>query len=213
MTIQIVSMQVGKPQVMAYKSERIMTGIFKTKATTPALDLTLTGFIGDGQADLKHHGGPDKAICVYAEEHYPHWEQELGVPLPCGAFGENLTIRGLTEEEVCIGDIFAIGEVRLQVSQPRQPCHKLAKRHNRPDLVLLVQQTGFTGFYFRVLEPGLFDSRLPFTLVERHPAGMTVTQANRIYYSKGDLVGIRTLHAIPELSASWKATLESRLEV
>lgn len=212
MSIEIVSLNVGKPQLLSYKSEQIITGILKNKVEALTLELSETGFQGDGQADLVHHGGPDKAICVYPYEHYPFWEKELQYPLEFGAFGENLTVSGLTEDQVCIGDIYSIGNVLLQVSQPRQPCHKLAKRHNRPDLVLLVRNAGFTGFYFRVLETGTFERRLPLTLLQRHPAGLTIAEANRIYYDdKHNVDDNRKLLAVRELSDSWRSALELRL--
>ncbi len=212
MTIEIVSLNVGKPKILHYKSEELVTGIMKKRATTASLELTELGFAGDGQADLVHHGGPDKAICVYSYEHYSYWEKELQSPLVEGAFGENLTVLGLTENQVCIGDVFSIGEIRLQVSQPRQPCHKLGKRHNRPDLPLLVQNTGYTGFYFRVLVPGIFDSTLPFTMKTRHPAGLSISSANQIYYhEKHNEAAIRRLLEVRDLSDSWRNALERRL--
>ncbi|MDF2668577.1 MAG: hypothetical protein K0R67_883 [Paenibacillus sp.] len=212
MTIQIVSLNVGKPQMLPYKSEELLTGIVKNKVETEVLQLTPLGFIGDGQADLVYHGGPDKAICVYSYEHYPYWERELQLPLVEGAFGENLTVRGLTEDQVCIGDIYSIGDVQLQVTQPRQPCHKLAKRHNRPDLVLLVQTTGYTGFYFRVLVPGTFNRTLPLTLLARHPEAPTIAYANRIYYhDKHNAAGMRKLLEVQALSESWRSALTRRL--
>lgn len=212
MEIRIVSLNVGKPQSYAYKGTDVSTAIFKRPASAGPVELTALNFAGDGQADLVHHGGPDKAVCVYPYEHYAHWERELGRKLEYGAFGENLTVLGLTEERVRIGDIYAIGGVRLQVSQPRQPCHKLAKKFDAPELPLLVQQTGFTGFYFRVLTPGSFDRTLPLTLERAHPHAVTVAFANTIKYrDKTDIRGIRALLAVEALSESWRASLQSRL--
>ncbi|MBJ8032143.1 MOSC domain-containing protein, partial [Bacillus cereus group sp. N21] len=87
---------------------------------------------GDGQADLVHHGGVDKAVCVYSGEHYSYWEETLNQDLEYGAFGENITVSGMREEDVCIGDTFELGEAIVQVTQPRQPCFKLAKKYNIP---------------------------------------------------------------------------------
>lgn len=212
MDIRIVSLNVGKPQSVEFQGGTIETGIYKSPCQARAVPLTTLNFEGDGQADLVNHGGPDKAVCVYPYEHYDFWEREWGRRPEPGAFGENLTVLGMTEDLVCIGDIFAIGDVRLQISQPRQPCFKLGKKHGMPQLPLHVQNTGFTGYYFRVLRPGLFDLSLPMTLYERHPAGLTVAYANRImHHDKGDIAGIRRLLAVPELSASWRATFEKRL--
>ncbi|MEF3302877.1 MOSC domain-containing protein [Paenibacillus sp. GYB003] len=213
MTIEIVSLNVGKPQTFAYKGTDVATGIFKNPAPEGPVRLTALNFDGDGQADLVHHGGPDKAVCVYPYEHYSYWERELGRKLEFGAFGENLTVLGMTESRVCIGDIYASGDVRLQVTQPRQPCHKLAKKYDVPDLALRVQQTGYTGFYFRVLTPGLFDRTLGLTLERRHPAGLTVEFANTIkHHDKSNLEGVRALLAVEELSANWRASFQKRLD-
>lgn len=176
--------------------------------------LGLEGFEGDGQADRKHHGGPDKAICVYPLEHYPYWEERLGRVLPVAAFGENVTVSGLVEEDVCIGDTFALGETVVQVSQPRQPCHKLAKRYGVPEMALWVQKTGRTGFYFRVLQPGRIQVGPELTLrrLSADPAGISVACANQLMHeNKEDKDGIHRLLEVAALSASWRATFEKRL--
>ncbi|RKN82123.1 MOSC domain-containing protein [Paenibacillus ginsengarvi] len=212
LNIDIVSLNVGKPQTYVFQGKEVPTGIFKNPAPEGPVPLSAYNFAGDGQADLVHHGGLDKAVCVYSYEHYPYWEKQLGRKLAYGAFGENLTVRGLTEDAVCIGDIYAIGEVRLQVTQPRQPCFKLAKKYDVPDLPLLVQQTGYTGFYFRVLTPGLFDRTRPMRLERRHPAGLTVEYANTIkHHDKENREGIEALLAVEELSGNWRASFIKRI--
>ncbi|WP_091223916.1 MOSC domain-containing protein [Paenibacillus sp. BC26] len=198
------------PTLMRYNQRDIATGIFKTPVYEP-LELHSEHFEGDGQADLKHHGGVDKAVCVYGYEHYPFWEQELGQPLSFGAFGENLTIAGLLEPEVCIGDIFQLGNAIVQVSQPRQPCFKLAARYQSPEMPLKVQETGFTGFYLRVLQPGKVDFEDTLTLLHPHPQAISVAFANRVmHHDKNHLDGIEKLLSINELSASWRSTFEKR---
>lgn len=208
---EIVSLNIGQPKPAAFNGKEVSTGLFKTPADEP-LFLSRTNFEGDGQGDLVHHGGPDKAVCVYPHEHYPYWERELQRSLEYGAFGENLTIRGLAETDVCIGDIYRLGEASVQVSQPRQPCFKLSMRYGKPEMPLLVQETGFTGFYFRVLEEGLVSPADGLTRTWRHPLGVTVDYANRIMHrDKGNFEGIRRLLAVEELSANWRRTFEKRL--
>jgi len=112
------------------------------------------GLTGDGQADRESHGGPDRAALMYSAAHYPRWRDELGIEFPPGAFGENLTVEGLDEHTVCIGDTLAIGGARFQVSQPRGPCWKIGRRWNRPDLLERVVATGRSGWYCRVLVEG-----------------------------------------------------------
>ena len=148
------SLNTGLPKKEIFYGREIITGICKQPVTGP-LRLGRLGFEHDGVGDLKHHGGEDKAVCVYSLEHYPYWEDVLGIKLPAAAFGENLTVSDLREDDICIGDVFELGTALLQVSQPRQPCRTLAARYGRDDLVKLVADSGRTGFYFRVLKEGI----------------------------------------------------------
>jgi len=209
--VEIVSLNVGMPRTAVHLNKEIFTGIMKLPVQEP-LWLSSVNFAGDAQGDLVHHGGTEKAVCVYANEHYSYWSDVMGKPLAYGAFGENLTTRGMTEAEVCIGDIFKLGEATVQVSQPRQPCYKLAMKHGVPDLPLQVQETGFTGYYFRVLEEGMVSKQEGLTLLSRHPLGVTVAYANRIMHvEKRNAAGIRTVLAVDALSVNWRETLSNRL--
>lgn len=209
--IEIVSINVGMPRTAVHQDKEIYTGIMKRPAQGP-LWLSSVNFDGDAQGDLVHHGGAEKAVCVYAFEHYAHWAGVIGKPLAYGAFGENVTTRGLTEADVCIGDIYKLGEATVQVSQPRQPCYKLAMKHGVPDLPLQVQESGYTGYYFRVLEEGMVAKQDGLTLLARHPLGVTVAFANRIMHTdKRNAAGIRAILAVDALSVNWRATLENRL--
>ncbi|UFJ41447.1 MOSC domain-containing protein [Brevibacillus humidisoli] len=211
MSGQIVSINVGEPITILYGGREVTTGIYKSPVNEP-LYLTELNFAGDAQADLVYHGGKEKAVCVYSHEHYPYWERELNRTLNKGAFGENLTVTGMLESEVCIGDIYRVGEAVVQVSQPRQPCHKLAKRYDISELPLWVQNTGYTGFYFRVLEEGWVTPEDGLTLEQRHPMEVTVAFANQVmHHDKQNTEGINRLLDVKELSTSWRATLEKRL--
>lgn len=209
--VEILSINIGKPQQISFNHKEISTGIFKQPANR-ALFLSSLNFEGDGQADLVHHGGKEKAVCVYPYEHYPYWEKELTRALEYGAFGENLTIRGLLEADVCIGDIFELGESIVQVSQPRQPCYKLSVKYNLPDMPLKVQETGYTGFYFRVLQEGVVPASACLRRIARQPKAITVSYANRIMHREKDhIAGIRKILEVEELSANWRATFLKRL--
>lgn len=213
MKIQVLSVNIGIP--ISYETGGIQweSAIVKQQASGK-IALGLEGLEGDGQADRKHHGGPDKALCVYPIEHYTYWEEKLDRALPTAAFGENLTVRGLLEDNVCIGDTFALGEAIVQVSQPRQPCHKLAKRYGVPDMALWVQEAGYTGFYFRVVQPGYIQAGTELALhrLTVDPAGISVAEANQLmHHDKRDTDGIHRLLTVPALSASWRATFEKRL--
>ena len=128
--IIIESLNIGLPGKETFHGKEITSGICK-QPVTKELFLTKMGFEGDGVADLKHHGGLDKAVCVYSIDHYPYWEEVLGIKMSYAAFGENLSVSNLHEDEVCIGDVFKLGEAIVQVSQPRQPCRTLAARYGR----------------------------------------------------------------------------------
>lgn len=210
-SIEILSLNVGMPKQVQFQQKGVSTGIFK-KATDEALYLSYLNFEGDGQGDLVHHGGREKAVCVYPYEHYPFWENELKIPLEYGALGENLTIRGLLETDVRIGDVFELGKAIVQVSQPRQPCYKLTIRHGVPDMLLKVQQTGYTGFYFRVLAEGVVSKDDRLSLLHRHPKEITVSFANRIMHrEKDNIEGIKQILEVEELSLNWRNTFLKRL--
>jgi MOSC domain-containing protein YiiM len=209
---EIVSINVGRPQQAIHQNMEIKTGIFKQPVTEP-VRLSFHNLAGDEQADLINHGGSDKAVCVYAYEHYPYWERELEKPLDFAAFGENMTTTGLLEPDVCIGDTFRIGEALVQVSQPRQPCFKIGVKHGRPDLTLKVQQTGYTGFYFRVLQEGVVSVDDIPVLASRDPHGVTIAYANRIMHDeKMNVEGMRRILAVEALSANWRESFRKRLE-
>lgn len=189
------------------------TGFFKAPVSGPVY-VSMTNLDGDAQADLINHGGVDKAVLAYSADHYPEWRKELLLPeMPFGAFGENLTISGLTEELVCIGDVFRIGPVKLQVSQPRQPCWKLARRWRMHELTALVVRNGRTGWYFRVVEEGEVEAGMPVTLIARPNPEWTVARANFIlHHMKMDLAATLELAYVPELAESWVEELHERAE-
>lgn len=215
---RLISLQVGLPRQFgtpgaADPMDRPwMTGFFKEPVAGPVM-LRRENLDGDGQADRVHHGGPDKAVLAYGAAHYPAWRQTLHLPdLPYGAFGENFTIDGLTESDVCIGDTWQVGDrVIVQVSQPRQPCWKLARRWRIKTLALDVQQTGRTGWYHRVLTEGLVEAGMPLRLLDRPHPSWTVARANHLMHiDKTNTVAAQQLAALPHLSPNWQQTLIRR---
>ena len=186
------------------------TGFFKEPVES-SVWASFGGLAGDGQADLKHHGGPDKAINVYPSEHYEQWSTELNLELLNGAFGENFTSSGLMEDSVCVGDVFAAGDLRVQVTHPRQPCWKLSRRWRIKDLAARVECTGRTGWYLRVLNEGGIQAGASLELVERPSPRWSIRAANEVMHRrKNDFSLSLELAACPQLSASWKATLANR---
>lgn len=215
---RVVSVQVGRPRALgdpeAPELDRPWTSAIIKQPVHGLVWLGRCNLEGDQQADRKVHGGPDKAVCVYPAAHYRFWRDQLRLAeLAYGAFGENVTIAGLCEESVCIGDIFAWGAALVQVSQPRQPCWKLARRWRVKDLAALVQQSGRTGWYMRVLHAGQVAAGQPWRLVERPFPQWAIARANQVMHQqRGDRVAAAELAACPALAASWRATLTRRVE-
>ncbi|PFM95150.1 MOSC domain-containing protein, partial [Bacillus thuringiensis] len=208
---QLLSLNIGLPKEVIYGGKVIHTGINKKQVKEPVY-LSFVKFNGDGQADLVHHGGVDKAVCVYTGDHYPYWEKELNQDLVYGAFGENITVSGMREEDVCIGDTFELGEAIVQVTQPRQPCFKLAKKYNIPKLPLYFQETGYTGFYFRVLKEGWVSSVDTLKSLQSDPKGVSIAFANRIMHKeKQNIEGVKRILEVNALSSSWRKSFEKRI--
>ena len=186
------------------------TGFYKTPVAG-AVWLRYEGLKGDEQSNRAEHGGSDKAVCVYTNHHYPHWESII-TDMSAGAFGENLTVEGMLEEGVRIGDVYEIGECLVQISQPRQPCWKLARRWRIKDLTKQVEQTGFTGFYFRVLRHGFIEAGQKFKLIEKGEEKWTVAKCNKLmHHDRKNLTEIQELCDYQPLSANWKDNLYTRL--
>ena len=208
---KIESVRIGTPKPLAYRSKFVQSAIFKEEVLYP-IQVFHTNLAGDVQADTLHHGGPDKAVCAYAAESYAFFTDKIGQVFPHGSFGENLTISGLREDAIMIGDIFSIGECTLQVSQPREPCYKIAARHNIAQLPVWIKQTGYTGYYFRVLKEGILQTGDSAILKERGAGGITVAEANAIMYSN-DVTSEQISQLLNEkaLSASWRKQLTKKL--
>lgn len=211
---RIESVQVGRPH--RYDDEGAAAepwiSAIRKQAVQGSVAVRRTSLAGDEQADLKHHGGPDKAVLAYAAHHFDEWNREFpDRAFAAGSFGENLTLSGCSESDCCIGDIIRIGDCQLQISQPRQPCWKLSRLWSLPKLAVRVQQTGRTGWYLRVLQEGTIEAGLPIELIERPFPALTVAWASSVMYSKPRIPeDDRRLAACEALSESWKSTLNKR---
>ncbi|MCL7748368.1 MOSC domain-containing protein [Halalkalibacter alkaliphilus] len=204
----IVSLNIGNSKnIAAYGEKEVLSAIHKQSVNEQVLYLSVTQIEGDEQADLINHGGLDKAVCVYPYEHYHYWNEKLGLSLPIGAFGENITLRGLTETDVFIGDTFQWGEAVVQVSQPRRPCFKVAKRHGVKKFPLYIQETGYSGFYLRVLQDGNISVNDSLILLERK-TDSSIEFVNKVtYHDKQNKEAIHRLLELRELSDAWKESL------
>lgn len=208
----ILSINVGLPtQALISGKIGFRSAIFK-KPVTGRTFLGYAGFDGDAVADPVHHGGPDKAVCVYPMSHYSFWKKNIALEISPGAFGENLTVDGLIEIEICIGDIFRIGEAEVQCSQPRQPCHKLNKIFNDPEMGKRIHETGFSGWYMRVIKQGWVEPGAEMEIVQKDPAGLSVSEANQLmYHDKRNFNRISDFLTLETLSSDWRELFNKRL--
>ncbi|WP_373895724.1 MOSC domain-containing protein [Virgibacillus natechei] len=210
---------VGKPQTYGQKDAKNpmdrewKSGIVK-RTVTGKIWAGETNLEGDGQGDLKNHGGVEKAIFVYPISHYAKWQERLErTDFTIGAFGENLAVQHITEADLCIGDIFHIGEAVVQVSQPRRPCWRPARRWRIKDLAIQIQREGMTGWYFRVLKEGEIQAGDHLSLQERPFPEWTVMKCNDVMYNqKQDTELAGRLAACELLAPSWRKTLSKRAE-
>jgi MOSC domain-containing protein YiiM len=166
--MKLLSVNVGRPRVVEWHGETLPTSIFK-EAVPGRVRVAKLNLQGDEQSDLSVHGGTDKAVYAYPSEHYAFWREELpGLKFPWGAFGENLTIEGLLEDTVRVGDRLAVGSAVFAVTQPRMPCFKLAIRFERQDMVKRFMRSGRTGFYLAVEREGDVGAGDAIGLIERN---------------------------------------------
>lgn len=209
---KVVSVNVGMPREVEWRGKRVRTSIFKSPVDR-RVRMTELNLDGDAQADLTVHGGVDKAVYVYPSEHYAFWHRELpGVALPWGTFGENLTIEGLLEPDVRIGDRLRIGSAEFAVTQPRLPCFKLGIRFGRPDMVKRFLQSRRSGFYLAVRRVGEVGAGDAIELVGRDAGGVTVTDIVDLYTGDaGDPALLRRAAENAALPASWRDYFRERL--
>lgn len=211
--VPLLSLRIGS--VAPLGARAAASGIAKSPVTGPLM-LSKTGFVGDMQGDTRHHGGPEKAVHHYPFDHYVVWRHELGDhPLLAepGAFGENIATSGLTEETVAIGDVFALGTALIEVSQGRQPCWRLNERFGRRDMAREVQTSGRTGWYYRVLEPGIVGSGDRLILRDRRSPEWTLARLWRTFYIDPlDRVELSGIAGLERLAEGWRTHAVRRLE-
>ncbi|MEA3278097.1 MAG: MOSC domain-containing protein [Pseudomonadota bacterium] len=212
--MRLVSVNVSEPREIEYRGQVVRTGIFK-EPVSGRVGVGRLNIDGDGQADLKVHGGYDMAVYAYPLEHYRYWEKELGRDaFPYGQFGENLTVEGLLEDTVRVGDVFRMGASRLQVTQPRIPCYKLAIRMDQEmDFPKRFQDSGRSGFYFRVLEEGEIGAGDAIELLERDTRSATIAEFIAIYlHRSNDPESLRRMLAARGLGSAWRVWFKTMLQ-
>jgi len=206
---KILQISVAMPEEVFFNGKNTLTGIFK-RPVEGEVNVNLLNLDGDGQADLEVHGGRDKAIYVYPGCHYPTWAQELGVDnLEAAQFGENLTVAGMTEENVVVGDRYQFGSAEVVVTQPRIPCFKLGIRMNDKFFPKRFLASGRIGFYLRVERTGMLETGDTIELLDRPDHGISVHDLwDTVFASKkGGAIATRALAELSHIDDGWRRRL------
>lgn len=209
-TARVVSVNVGEIRELRWRGRVHQTAIAK-KPVAGRREVHALGIDGDVQGDRSCHGGVDKAVYAYPSEHYAYWADWLGTSIGPGAFGENLTLEGVVEDDVCIGDRFRVGTALLEVSEPRQPCQTLAALYQRPDLPKSFADAGWPGIYFRVVEVGHVEEGDTIVRVAHRPSEWTVRHVFRMIMGRTPLPeNLDDLLGDPALSDASRQSLIKR---
>jgi MOSC domain-containing protein YiiM len=201
---RLLSVQVGQPRTRPLEDGTWRSAIYKSPVGERVF-LDFTNVTGDRQANTRHHGGPEKAVCCFPAEHYSFWRETLHRnegDFGFGAFGENFTLVGMTEETVCVGDVYAVGTARVQVCQPRIPCMNLVHKWGYKEMPALMQERNQTGYYLRVLETGEVGAGDDIAFCDRTSNITIATINDALYRNEGGPEFAATLARLPELAAA-----------
>jgi ferredoxin-NADP reductase/MOSC domain-containing protein YiiM len=203
---------VGLPKDVPWQGRTVHTGIWKSPAAGPVMARRLN-LDGDGQGDTSGHGGEQRAVFVYQIQSYRHWEQHLGRDdFEYGQFGENLTVDGLPDDEVCIGDRYRIGEAEFEVTQPRVTCYRVGLRLGEPQMPALLVSHHRPGFYMRVITEGRIQAGDPIVKIAAGPGALSVADTDALLYLPGrDRAKLRVAVDIPALSPGWRGSFRDLL--
>lgn len=206
----LLSVNVGLPQDVPWRGATVHTGVWKQSVPGPRMVRRLN-VDGDGQGDLAGHGGEHRAVLVYQIESYRHWQQHFGRDdFVHGQFGENFTVDGLSDDEVCIGDRFAIGEAVFEVTQPRVTCYRVGLRMNEPQMAALLVSHRRPGFYLRVITEGQVQAGDEIRRIASGPEQVTVAEIDALLYLPGHPRDrLESAVRIPALSPGWKTSLQA----
>src|SRR5437588_3920042 len=208
--VQLLSVNVGLPRDIEWKGKTVHTAVWKD-AVRGRRKVGRLNIDGDGQGDLRGHGGEQRAVLVYQIDSYRYWERQLGrKDFVFGQFGENFTVEGLADDEVCIGDRYRIGSALFEVTQPRVTCYRVGIRMDEPRMAALLVAHGRPGIYFRVLEEGEVRAGDDVMRIATGPEAMTVADVNALLYLAGrhDVEQLRRALRIPALSPGWQGSLQ-----
>jgi MOSC domain-containing protein YiiM len=210
--MNLLSINVGLPRGIQWQGKVVRTSIFKSPVSGD-VRVSKLNLEGDQQSDLSVHGGVHKAVYAYPSEHYEFWREEVpGADLPWGAFGENLTVQGILEDEVRIGDRLRIGSAEFMVTQPRMPCFKLGIRFGRPDIVKRFLRSGRSGFYLAVVEEGQIAAGGTVEVLTRDEHGVSVADIVNLYQADAtNQELLRKASNLPALPPDWREHFRKRL--
>jgi len=210
----LVSVNVGLPRDVAWQGRTVHTGVWKQPVAGPQMVRRLN-IDGDGQGDTAGHGGEQRAVLVYQLDSYRHWQHHFGRDdLTAGSFGENLTVDGLPDDEVCIGDRYRIGEAEFEVTQPRVTCYRVGLRVGEPELPALLVSHHRPGFYMRVIRKGRIQAGDEIVATRSGPGRLTVADVDALLYLPDpDPAQLRAALQIPTLSPGWQGSFHDLLTV
>jgi len=213
--MKVLSVNVGLPKNVLFNGQIITTAIFKDPVNGPII-LRKLNLDGDKQADLTVHGGIDKAVYSYPEDHYYYWRKQFpNMDLRWGMFGENFTTEGLLEDAVNVGDQFQIGSAKLVATQPRMPCYKLGVRFGRMDVIRKFMTSGRPGIYFKVLTEGEIKIDDKIKLIKRDKNNVTVKDIVTLYITRNNTDNIETMRRatkIRDLPEGWRSEFQQKIE-
>lgn len=209
---KIITLAIGKTKNYIWNDGTEASAIGKVTVNKAAL--TKNGFVGDEVASPEFHGGPDRAVCLYSHEHYRQWGKEFNHPFSPPAFGENICVSGMTEKEVYIGEVYRLGEAVIQVCQGRIPCSKISKYNGDQALLKRIVDTGFTGYFFRVLEEGEINVNSSIVLIDRPQEKMSILKANYImFHDSKNKEAVSSLLEVNELAEVWQDKLRKKIKI
>ncbi|GIN96253.1 sulfurase [Siminovitchia terrae] len=210
--IIIKSLNIGRPQLIGNPFGQVINSGIRKKPASSAY-LYKPGFENDDVADHESHGGMDRAVCFYPFEHYAEWNSLSGTELTVPAFGENITIEGYTEDDIYIGDIYQIGDAKVEITQSRIPCAKVDISNRIRGLFEQFIRTGKTGYFARVLEEGMVEEAAEITLIERRENTISVRDLHHLFFhDRKNFTEIERVIEIDELAADMRERLNKLIK-
>lgn len=205
--MKVIAVNIAHPTVINWRGKEVKTGIYKSPVPDPIL-LEEKDVKGDTVVDRKYHGGKDKACYLFSADHYAYWQKRYPeLEWNWGMFGENITVQGFDETDICIGDILKTGDAVVQVSQPRQPCFKLGVRFGTQKVLKDFITYAYPGAYLRVLTPGTVAEGAPVSILKKAPDGLSLKKVFEMLYRPEDSRAVREAIQHPTLAESCKKDL------